>query len=153
MPLEVGEVDHEVVVGQMLTHDVVFQVLLILDGDAYLAELIHQVNGKDAVEAMFVNRLPVFLWVLARTAISRATLYDGAVHLFHQIANQRGLQIVCVTAFARRNLHCHTALCLNAQCLVDFHQRLRRNLLRHVNLALPEGRCRHHQHQSGSRHS
>ena len=38
MSFEVGEVDHEVIVGQMLSYDVVFQVLLILDGNAYFPQ-------------------------------------------------------------------------------------------------------------------
>lgn len=76
MSLEVGQVNHEVVVGQMLAHDVVLQVLLVLDGNAYLSELVHQVDGKDGVEAVLVNGLPVLLGVLSCTAIGRAALYS-----------------------------------------------------------------------------
>ena len=56
--LEVGQVDHEVVVSQMLAHDVILQMFLVADGNAYLAELVHQVDGEDGVEAVFVDGLP-----------------------------------------------------------------------------------------------
>ena len=141
MSLEVGQVNHEVVVGQVLPHDVVLQVLMVLNGDANLAELVHQIDSKDRVEAVLMNSLPVLPGVLAGAAVGRAALHDGAVQLFHQLANKRRFQIVRVTAFTSRYFHADAACSLHAQCLIDFNQRLWRYFLREIHLTL----CRCHQ--------
>ena len=97
MSLEVGEVDHEVVVGKVLAHDIVFQVFLVLNGDADVVELIHDVHGEDAVEAMVMNRLPMFLGILTGTAVCCAALHNRTVYLIHQIADECGFQVMGIT--------------------------------------------------------
>ena len=119
--LEVGEVDHEVVVLQVVTHDVVLQVCRVGHGNLHLALLVHQVHTEDRVEAVLVDGLPVLLRVLARAAVGRAALYDGAVDRLHQLADECGLQVVRVAALARADFHGYAACGLQAQCLVDFH--------------------------------
>ena len=122
MSFEVGEVDHEVIVGQMLSYDVVFLVLLILDGNAYFPKLIHQVNSKDGVEAVIVDCLPMLLRILARAAIGSAAFHDGTVYLFHEVAYQCRLQVVGIAALACRDFYADAALRLNAQRLVDLNE-------------------------------
>ena len=74
--------------------------------------------------------------VLAAAAIRRAALDDGAVHLVHQIANQRRLQVVVAAALARTDFHAYTSVLLHTQCLINLHQRLGRDVLRKVHLCL-----------------
>lgn len=56
MTLEVGQVYHEVIVGQMCAHDVVFYVFLVLHRNPNVAVFVHDVDGKDRVEAVLVYR-------------------------------------------------------------------------------------------------
>jgi len=134
--LEVGKVDHEVVVGKVVAYDVIFQVLLILDRYAHLAIFVHDVNSKEAVETMLVDGLPVLLLIHTGARISRATLYYGAVDLINKVADEGRLEVVVVATLASRYLHCHMSLSLNAESLVNLNQSLRGDVLGEIDGAL-----------------
>ena len=120
----------------MSAHDVILQVLLVLDRNSNLVVFVHDVNGKDAVEAVLVNRLPVLSFVLSCTAVCCTALHDCSVHLFHEVPYQRWLEVVRVASLASAYLHSHSSLCFYAQRLVYLHERLRRDFLGKVNFAL-----------------
>ena len=64
MTLEMSQINHEVVVGKMFAYNVVFQVFLVLNGNANLSELVHQIYGKNAIKTMFMYRFPMLFRVL-----------------------------------------------------------------------------------------
>ena len=120
---EVGKVDHEVVVGEMVTYDVVFQVLLVAHGNTHLSVFVHQVEGSDGVESVSVDGLPVLAHVLPAASVSRAALHECAVRFVHKIADKSGLQVVVATHLAGTDLDGHSAVCLHSESLVDAHER------------------------------
>ena len=136
MTFEVGQVDHEVVVGQVAAHDVVFQVLAVLDGNAYLVVFVHDINGKDGIESVFMDGLPMFRHVLSAAAVGRAAFHDGAVDALHEVADECGFEVVGVASFAGRYLHGHAAFGLHAQGLVDLDERLRGDVACEIDFAL-----------------
>ena len=153
MALEVVEGNHEVVVGQVASHDVVLDVRLVLDRDAYLVVFVHDVNGKILREAVTLNDLPVVLRRVAivllvgrSVAVGGVTLHDGAVHLEHQIPDEFRLQVVWIAALSGAHLHSHAPLGGNPQGLIDSHERLRTDFPCQIHLRLCEGSCRCHQH-------
>ena len=109
MTLEVSQVDHPVIVGKMISHDVVLDVATVLDGDTHLTELVHDIDGKDGIKAMLMDSLPVLGNVLTRTAISRAALHNSSTHLVHEIADECGFQVMVITGLASADFHSHTA--------------------------------------------
>ena len=150
MALEVCQVNHEIVVAQVVAHNVVVQVFAVLDGDAHLAELVHDVDGKAAVKTMLVNRLPVFLHVLPATAVGSVALHDGAVHHVNQIGDEFGLQVVVVAGFAGTDFHSHTAMCFHAQCFIDSHERFGADCAGKIYLRLSH--CAHCRQSYGQSH-
>ena len=153
---EMTQQHHEVVVGHVASHDVILDVRLVLDGNTYLVVLVHDIHGEVLQETVTLDDFPVvgrsvaLVLLIARSAaIGGIAFHNGAVHLKDQILDEFGLQVVGVTALTRRDLHCHAALGLNAKRLVDFHQRLRRNVPCHIYRTLSV-RCdghQAHQHQ------
>ena len=131
MSLEVVEGNHEVVVGHVASHDVVLDMCGVHHGDTYLALFVHDVHPEQGLEAVAFDNLPVvgrggalvFL-VAGAAAISRVALHDGAVDQHHEVFDELGPQVVGVAPLAGGDLHCHAALGVHSQCLVDFHQRL-----------------------------
>ena len=121
MALEMGQVDHPVIIGQVVAHNVILDVGTVLNGNAHLAVLVHDVHGKDGIKAVLMNGLPMLRHILTGTAISSAALNDCAIHLFHQVADQCGFEVMVVTTFASADFHRHAACCLNSQGFVDFH--------------------------------
>ena len=63
MPLEVGQVDHEIIVLQVGAYDVVLQMLRVLDRQLHFAFFVHDVNGGDIVVTTLGDGLTVFLGV------------------------------------------------------------------------------------------
>ena len=131
--LEVCEVDHEVVVLQVRAHDVVLDVRGVLHGDVELTLLVHQVHLEAGCEAVLLDGLPMSLEGVAAAFVGGVALHDGAVHLVHQQSDELRLQVVRVARLAGGNLHGYASLGFAAQCLVDLHQRLRRDVARHVD--------------------
>ena len=71
---------------------------------------------------MFVDGLPVLRNVLARAAVSGAAFHNGAIHLLHEVADKRRLEVVVVATFSGGDFYGHSALGLHAQCFIDFDQ-------------------------------
>ena len=106
----------------MLTDNVILQVFLVLNGNTDIVELIHNINCKDAVEAVVMNSLPVFLGILTRTAVCRATFHNSTVYLVHEVTDEGRLQVMRITTFTCGNLHGNTTVSLHAKGFVNLYQ-------------------------------
>ena len=131
--LEVGEVDHKVVVGKVLAHEVIVEVGRVLHGQGHAAVGVHDVDNGDFVVAALGDGLAVLLGGVAVAGIGGVALDEGAVDLFHQRGDELGTEVVAVLRLARADFHGDIALCVNAQGLVDFHQRFGSNLRSKIN--------------------
>ena len=47
MTLEVGKVDHEIVVRKVLSNDIIFNPRRVLHGNAHIALFVHQIDRSD----------------------------------------------------------------------------------------------------------
>ncbi len=106
----------------MLAHDVVFQVFLVFDRNAQVAVFVHDIDGGDAVKAVCMDGLPVFLYVLTTAAVCRAALDKRAVHLIHQLTDECRFQVVVAATLARTDFYCHAPFGFNAERLVDLNE-------------------------------
>ena len=75
MSLEVGQVDHEIVVLKVRAYDVVLNMLRVFDRQLHFAFLVHDVNGGDVVVAAFGDGLTVLLGVATVAAVSRVAFH------------------------------------------------------------------------------
>ena len=69
MSIEMGEVDHKIVVCKMRAHNVVLQVFRVDDREVHHALLVHDVHGDDH-------------------AIGGVALYDISSHHLHQVLGE-----------------------------------------------------------------
>ena len=93
---------------------------LVFDGA--MSEPVVYVNGKEAVESMLMDGLPVLFHVLSRAAVGSIAFNNGSVYLFHQVADECRLQIVVVASFSCRYLHGNMSCRLHAQRMENLHQ-------------------------------
>ena len=91
---------------------------IILEDDY---EILYAENGKEAVEPMFVDGLPMLRHVLSASSVGSTALNDGAVHLVDEVTDECGFQVVVATALARADFHAHTSVFLHTECVIDFH--------------------------------
>ena len=133
MTLEVGQVDHEAVVLELLAHDVVFDPRGVAHGDAHILFLVHQHHLGDGVEAVGVNGLPMLALVLAGTAVGRAALHNGAVDFIDKLADEGGLEVVVAAHLARADFHGHASVGLHTELLVDLDQTFGRNFFGEIH--------------------
>ena len=139
MPLEVREVYHEVVVRQVATHLVVFDIGGVPDRQAHGALGVHDVH---VAVAAFRHLLPVALGLgPAGEGVGRVALHQGAVHAFHQRHDELRRQLVALLRLAGAYLHRHAAQRLDAQGLEDAHQRLGADIAREVDRRPLGARC------------
>ena len=131
MPLEVGQVDHEIVVLQMAPHDVVFQVLPVLHRNGEFTLRVHDVHPGNIRKAVVLRRLKVVLRPGALAAVSRIALHNGAFHAVHQILDQLRTQEIMAARFPGADLDGHPSGSRSPHSLVNPYKSLRRNLLRH----------------------
>ena len=107
MPLKMGQVDHEIIVFQMVPDDVVLEVLLVLHRKVELSLGIHDVHLGDVKESVVLGGLHVGLRAGAFAAIGRVALHDGAVHLAHQVPDEGGLEEIVPSGFSRADFDGH----------------------------------------------
>ena len=84
----------------MPAYNVVLQVFLILNGNTKLVVFVHDVNGKNRIESVFMNRLPMLGNILACTTIGCTAFNNRTIYFFYQITDERRFQVMVVTAFA-----------------------------------------------------
>ena len=133
MPLEVGEIDQEIVVRQMFAHKVVANMQRVAHGDTHLAELVHQVAGGNSRPTMVDKDLLMVFDSITLAPIGGVALDNSALHLIHQGLDELRIEVVVSARLARRDLHRHTPLGRNTQRLEDTHQRGGGNLLGHIH--------------------
>ena len=133
MTFEVGEVDHEVVVLEVRTYNVVVQVSTIGHGNLEFPFFVHKVYLECGKESMFLDGFPMGFGGVAASFVSSVTFYDGATHLIYELADEFGFQIVGVTAFAGGDLYGNAAFGGAAQSVIDVYQCFGRNLAREIN--------------------
>lgn len=136
MSLEVGEVHHKVVVGEMTAHDVVFHVLLVPYRYAYVTVLVHYVHSRNAVETVLVYRLPVGFRGVALARISSVALHNGAVHFIYKTAYKRRFEIVVPSGLACAYLYRHTTGGFFTQCFVYFDKSFGTDVLCKIDFRL-----------------
>ena len=146
MSLEVGEVDHHVVVLKVGTHDVVLDVPGVCDGQLHLTFLVHDIYCSDIVETTLGDGPTMGCRCASAATVGRITLHDVAIHLLHQTFDELRAQVVGAARLARGDFHGHAfAFTVHAQCLVDAHQRLRRDVIREIHYGtLSEALYGHH---------
>ena len=103
--LEVVEGNHEVVVGDMSTHDVVFDVPLVLHRDADFVVFVHDIDREVISETVSANDFPVnsrvvaLVLLIARTvAVGSVAFHDGAVNRMNEVFDEFRLQVVGVAS-------------------------------------------------------
>ena len=133
MALEMGEDDHEVVVQEVLAHDVVLEMASVLDGEFHLAVGIHYDHRGDGSEAVVLGSLEMALGTGARAAVRRVALDYGSVDLLHEIPDKRGVEEVVSAGLAGGELHGHLAFRLASEALVYPHEVLRSDILYEVH--------------------
>src|SRR5574344_733124 len=121
MTLEVSQVDAEVVIAKMFSYNVVLDPFLVLHRNAQVTVFVHDVHGKEAVKAMFVDGLPVLLHILSASSIGCAAFNDSAVHFVHKVADEGGLEVVVAPFVACADFHTYSSVCFHAKCVIDFH--------------------------------
>ena len=122
MSLEVRQIDDEVIVLQMRSHDVILDVLRVTHRNLEVALLIHDIHIGNVVEAMLADGVLMCLRAVAAALIRGVALYDGAVHQFHQLAYQFRLQVVVTTQLTRTDLHAYTSGGRLTQFLINLNQ-------------------------------
>lgn len=88
MPLEMGQHQDGIIVGQMLAHNILLQMKTALHRDIHLTEFIHDITGSHGLESVIFDGLPMLFGVLTLTAVGRTALDNRAVELPHQTADQ-----------------------------------------------------------------
>ena len=136
MAFKMGQYQHGIIVGKVLTNDVLLQMEAPFHRDIHLSEFIHDIAGRHGLESMIFDGFPMLLGILTLSAVSRAALDDRAVQLMHQITDQLRMQIVMPSGFAGRNLDAYLSLQFSPQSLIDTHKALRCNLFCKINLCL-----------------
>ena len=118
---EVVEGNHEVVVGHVSTHDVVFDVPLVLHRNADFIVLVHDIDREVVSETMPADDFPVngrvvalVLLVTRTVAVGSVALHDGAIYFMHKVFDEFGLQVVGVTPLPCRDFHGHAAFGFHA---------------------------------------
>ena len=106
--LEVGEVDHEVVVAQMASHNVVLQVAAIDNRQVHRVFFVHDVNRGDGIVSSLGNGLTVGCGGGAATTVGSVALHDIAADQLHKIFNEFGAQVVALCRLAGTDFHSHT---------------------------------------------
>ena len=132
--LEVCEVDHKVVVGQVRANDVVLHTGSVLHGELNLALSVHNIDGRDIAKTVILSHLHMSLGRKTGTLVSGIALNDRTIHLLYQSANQFGFEVVFATRLTGADLHSHATRSLTTQSLINLHQTLRRDVGSHIHL-------------------
>ena len=136
MSLEVCEVDHEVVVGQVLSHDIIFNMCGVVDRNGHIALLVHEVDLEGGQEAMILDGLPMLLEGVSLSLISRVAFHDRAIHLVDKEFDEFGLEVVGIARLSGRDFHCHLSCGRSAERMIDLHQCLGRYFLGEIDSGL-----------------
>ena len=130
--LEVCEVDHEVIVGEVRADEVGLYPCSVPHWQFHRSVSIHDVHLGYLVITSLADGLHVCFCRGARTAIGSVALHESAVDLIDEWADEVGAQMVCLVRFASGDLYCHASFSLDAESLVDSHERLWRDVACHV---------------------
>ena len=108
MPLEMGQVDHEVIVLEMAPDAVELNPFGISHGNVHRSFGIHDVYGRNFVVTPFFDGFEVAFRGRTVTAVSRVAFYKGTVHRLDQILDEFRTEMVAVGRFSRRDLYGNT---------------------------------------------
>ena len=133
MPLKMGQVDHEIIVFQMIPYNVVLEVLPVFYRNMEFSFGIHDVHPGNVKESVVFGGLHVGLRAGAFAAIGRVALHDGAVHLAHQVPDEGGLEEIVPSGFSRADFDGHPSGSRTSQGLVNLHEAFRGYLFGHQN--------------------
>ena len=100
VPLEVGQVDHTVVVLQVLSDDIVAHIGGVAHRDLDFAIGIHNVDAADGIEAVVVDDGQMVGGVHTLASVGGVAFHQLAVHVFNEIADQFGLEVVVAAGLA-----------------------------------------------------
>ena len=131
-----SEVDHEVVLLDVLADEVVLQMLLVFDREFDFALGIHDIDGGDGSEAVVLDGLEMGFGRRTLAGVGRVALHDGAVHLLHQILDESRLEEVVAARLTGTNLDSNLAGGLATQGFVNLHEGGGGNLRRHIHFRL-----------------
>ena len=127
--LKMVEGNHEVIIGHVTAHDVVFDVGAVFHRNADLVILVHDIHGEKLGETMTPDDLPVVCGgvsvvpqIIGTAAISGVAFDQGAVHFKEEVLDEFRLQVIGIAALSGAHLDSHTPLGRNAQSLVNVHQ-------------------------------
>ena len=133
MLLEMGQVDHVVVIRDMGADKVVFDPFVVLDRNLDFAFRIHDVYRGDGREAVGLDDFQMVLGGEALPGVGGVAFDDGAVHFLHQTGNEFGFEVVVAAHFTRGNLDGDAARGFAAEGFIDFHEAFGGDLLREID--------------------
>ena len=94
MALEMGQVNHEIIVLQMGSNDVVFYPFIIGDRNLEFTFFVHDIHIGYGFIPSFGDFLPVGFRRRTASLVSRIAFNQRTADLFHQITNQLGTEMV-----------------------------------------------------------
>ena len=125
MSLEMSQVDHEIIVLDMRSDDIVFDPSVIGNRYLDLAFFIHDVNRGDPVIAALGDFLAVGGSGRAVAFVRRIAFHDVAVHLLYQRSDEFRPEVVGLLGFPGGNLHGDPSLCFYTESLIQLHKTFR----------------------------